>query len=222
MKWVLISALVLILAMIAPAQNPSSEVQMKTPPTIDQKTAAMQKFPGFFTYYWDARDGKLWLQIDKWNVQFLYYETLPNGVGSNDLWLDRGQPGKTHVVHFERSGPRILLVAENERYRAVIDELEQQSAVQQAFAQSILWGFDAVASDGESVLVDATPFFLSDVHEVTSKLASLKQGNYHVDPSRSAIYLPRTKNFPENTDIESTLTLTLVGDSPAGRWVEQV
>jgi Met-zincin/Domain of unknown function (DUF5117) len=221
MKWVLTSALVLFLVMMAPAQNCSSEVQMKTLPTIDQKTAAMQKFPGFFTYYWDARDGKLWLQIDKWNTQLLYYETLPNGVGSNDIGLDRGQPGKIYVVHFERSGPRILLVAENPDYRAVTDDPEQKSAIQQAFAQSILWGFDSAATDGESVLVDATLFFLSDVHEVASKLAALKQGNYHVDSSRSAIYLPRTKNFPENTDIESTLTLTLVGGDP-GRWVEQV
>ena len=125
------------------------------------------------------------------------------------------------MVHFERSGPRILLVAENERYRAITDDIEQQTAVQQAFAQSVLWGFESAAEDedGKSVLVDATPFFLSDAHEVASKLATLKQGIYHVDSSRSAIYLPRTKNFPENTDVESTLTF--VGENP-GHWVEQV
>src|SRR5271165_3416863 len=142
--------------------------------TIGQKTAGMQKLPGFFTYYWDAREGKLWLQIDKWNTPFLYYESLPNGVGSNDIGLDRGQPGKMNVVHFERIGPRILLVAENERYRAVTDDVEQQSAVHQAFAESVLWGFEAAAQDkdedGKSVLVDATSFFLSDEHEMAAKL----------------------------------------------------
>jgi hypothetical protein len=220
MKFALICGLALLaLAPIMPAQKSSPEVQMKPLATIDQKTAGMQKFPGFFTYYWDARDGKIWLRIDKWNTPFLYYETLPHGVGSNDIGLDRGQPGKTYVVHFERSGPRILLIAKNERYRAVTDDLEQQSAVQEAFAQSVLWGFEAAATDGDSVLVDATPFFLSDAHQVAAKLATLKQGNYRVDPSRSAIYLPRTKNFPENTEVESTLTF--VGDTP-GRWVEQV
>jgi Met-zincin/Domain of unknown function (DUF5117) len=208
-----------ILATVTPAQNSSAETQLKGLPTVDQKCAAMQKFPGFFTYYWDARDGKIWLRIDKWNTQFLYYETLPNGVGSNDVGLDRGQPGKTYVVQFERSGPRILLVAQNERYRAVTDDPEQQSAVREAFAPSVLWGFEAAAADGDSILVDATPFFLSDAHEVAAKLATLKQGNYHVDPSRSAIYLPRTRNFPENTDVESTLTL--VGDNP-GPWIEEV
>jgi hypothetical protein len=220
MKRALVASLAfLIFAAVTLAQNSASETPRKAPPTISEKTAGMQKFPGFFTYYWDARDGKLWLQIDKWSTQFLYYETLPNGVGSNDVGLDRGQPGKTVVVHFERSGPRILLVAENERYRAVTDDPEQQAAVREAFAQSVLWGFEASAEDGESVLVDATAFFLSDAHEVAAKLATLKQGNYRVDPSRSAIYLPRTRNFPENTDVESTLTF--VGDSP-GRWIEQV
>jgi hypothetical protein len=229
MKRALVAFLILLtFASIALAQNSPTDAPHKTAPvepaarkTIDQKTSGMQKLPGFFTYYWDVREGKIWLQISKWNTPFLYYESLPNGVGSNDVGLDRGQPGKTNVVHFERSGARILLVAENERYRAVTDDLEQQTAVQQAFAQSVLWGFESAAEDedGKSVLVDATPFFLSDAHEVATKLATLKQGTYHVDLSRSAIYLPRTKNFPENTDVESTLTF--VGENP-GRWVEQV
>jgi hypothetical protein len=218
-------------AAVAVAQNSTTETQSKTPTALEQKTPSvktiaekttgMQKLPGFFTYYWDAREGKVWLQIDKWDVPFLYYESLPNGVGSNDVGLDRGQPGRTSVVHFERIGPRVLLVAENERYRAVTDDLEQRTAVEQSFAQSVLWGFEVAAEDkdGEAVLVDATPFFLSDAHEVAARLAAVKQGAYHVDLSRSAIYLPRTKNFPENTDVESTLTL--VGDNP-GPWVEQV
>lgn len=210
---------VLLCAAIVSAQGSSPEAEKKAPPTIEQKTSGMQKFPGFFTYYWDAREGKVWLQVDKWNTPFLYYESLPNGVGSNDVGLDRGQPGKTEVVHFERSGPRILLVAKNERYRAVTDDAEQQAAVQEAFAQSVLWGFEAAADDGDRVLIDATPFFLSDVHELATKLAMLKQGNYKIEASRSAIYLPRTKNFPENTEVESTLTFT--GDNP-GHFIEQV
>lgn len=212
-------AAIAILLSQAVAQNSAPEAPRKNPVGIEQKTSGMAKLAGFFTCYWDAREGKLWLQVDKWNTQFLYYETLPNGVGSNDVGLDRGQPGRINIVHFERSGPRILLVAENEQYRAVTDDLEQQAAVRQAFARSVLWGFEAAAEDGESVLIDATPFFLSDVHEVAARLADLKQGTYHIDPSRSAIYLPRTKSFPENTDVESTLTFT--GDN-TGRWIGQV
>lgn len=214
----------LCLAILAAGTIPVSRksvaaAQEKPLPSLGEKTANLQKFPGFFTYYWDAREGKIWLQIDRWNTEFLYVESLPYGVGSNDIGLDRGQPGETQVVHFERSGPRVLLVAENERFRAVTDDATQQEAVKQAFAQSVLWGFDAAAADGDSVLVDATSFFLRDSHNIVSKLQATHQGAYRLDPTRCAIYLPRTKNFPENSDVEATLTFT--GEDP-GLWVREV
>jgi hypothetical protein len=195
------------------AQNPPTQGQPKQLPTIAEKTEGMQRSSGFFTDYWDSREGKLWLRVDKWNTCFLFHESLPNGVGSNDIGLDRGQPGRTFVVHFERSGPRVLLVAENQEYRAVTEDPEQQRAVREAFAQSILWGSKVEAVDGDAVLVDATDFFLSDVHQAAASLAKGKQGRYRVDLSRSAIYLPRTRNFPENTDVESTLSL--VSEDPS-------
>src|SRR5487761_1049997 len=216
---IFVSIIFALAAMPAAAQKAAAQTEAKPLPSIDQKTAGMQKLPGFFTYYWDAREGKIWLQIDKWDTEFLYVESLPNGVGSNDIGLDRGQPGETQVVHFERSGPRVLLVAENERYRAVTDDAAQRQAVKQAFAQSVLWGFDAAAENGDAVLVDATPFFLHDAHNVIEKLKATKQGVFHLDPSRCAIYLPRTKNFPENSDVESILTFTT--EEP-GRWVQEV
>src|SRR5215831_8556201 len=78
--------------------------------TITDKVTGMQKFPGYFPFYWDAKAGKLWLEVDKWNAEFLYVESLPAGLGSNDIGLDRGQVGQTHVVRFERIGPRVLLI----------------------------------------------------------------------------------------------------------------
>jgi hypothetical protein len=210
----------IIFASIVTAQNQPDDKSKKLS-TIAQKTDGMRSYPGFFTDYWDEREGKIWLRIDKdkWDTPFLFYESLPNGVGSNDIGLDRGQPGQTYVVHFERSGPRALLVAENQEYRAVTNDAEQQRAVREAFAQSVLWGFKVEAEEGDAVLVDATEFFLSDVHGVAAKIGETNQGKFTLDPKRSAIYLPRTRNFPENTDIESTLTF--VGETP-GPWVKQV
>ena len=200
--------------------SPSTKDSIPKPlPSIQEKTKGMEKFPGYFTDYWDAREGKIWLQVDKWDQQFLYVESLPNGVGSNDIGLDRGQPGEIQVVHFERSGPRVLLVADNESFRAVTDDPDQRRAVRQAFAESVLWGFQAAATQGDAVLVDATSFFLRDSHRLVTTLETFKQGNYHVDATRCAIYLPRTKNFPDNTDVESIVTL--VGTHP-GKWVNEV
>ncbi len=186
---------------------------------IAEKTAGMTALPGYFPLYWDAHAGKLWLEINKLNTEFLYLNSLPAGMGSNDIGLDRGQIGDSHIVRFERSGPKVLLVQPNYRYRALTDNPVEREAVEESFAQSVLWGFDVAAEDGGRVLVDATNFFLRDVHGVSQILARQKQGTYHLDLSRSAFYLPRTKNFPKNTEVEVTLTLT--GENP-GRFVEDV
>jgi hypothetical protein len=189
------------------------------PATIAEKTANTQKMAGYFNLYWDAKQGKLWLEIDKWNSEFLYQSGLSAGIGSNDIGLDRGQLGATRIVRFERSGPKVLLVQENLDYRAISDDQAERRAVHDSFAESILAGFTVGAEEKDRVLVDATDFFLRDAHNIPATLRKTKQGTYHLDAARSAIYLPLTKNFPMNTEVESVLTFA--GDEP-GAWVKQV
>src|SRR5690349_24888625 len=166
--------------------------------TIADKVAGMQKFPGYFPFYGDAKAGKIWLEIDKWNTEFLYVESMPAGIGSNDIGLDRGQLGSSAIVRFDRSGPRVLLVAPNYNFRALSNNADERTAVRDAFAESTLWGFEVAAEEGNRVLVDATKFYLRDVHQVTQTLQRGQQGTYRLDPTRSAFYLPNTKNFPQN------------------------
>ena len=187
--------------------------------TITEKVAGMEKFPGFLPFYWDAKAGKIWLEIDKWNTEFLYVESLPAGIGSNDIGLDRGQLGNSAIVRFDRTGPRVLLVASNYGFRATTNNPDERLAVRDAFAESTLWGFEVAAEEGGRVLVDATNFYLRDVHNVTNTLQRGQQGTYKLEPSRSAFYLPNTKNFPQNTEVETTLTFT--GD-PTGQFVREV
>ena len=186
---------------------------------ISEKVAGMEKFPGFFTFYWDAKAGKIWLEIDKWNTEFLYVEGLPAGIGSNDIGLDRGQLGNSAIVRFDRTGPRVLLVAPNYNFRAISNNADERLAVRDAFAESTLWGFEVAAEEGNRVLVDATRFYLRDVHRVTQTLQRGQQGTYRLDESRSAFYLPNTKNFPQNTEVETTLTFT---GEPTGQYLREV
>ncbi|HEV2834313.1 MAG TPA: zinc-dependent metalloprotease [Pyrinomonadaceae bacterium] len=186
---------------------------------ISEKVKGMEKFSGFFTFYWDAKAGKIWLEIDKWNTEFLYVESLPAGIGSNDIGLDRGQLGSSSIVRFDRSGPRVLLVAPNYSFRATSNNPDERRAVKDAFAESTLWGFEVAAEDNGRVLVDATNFYLRDVHQVTNTLQRNQQGTYKLDERRSAFYLPNTKNFPRNTEVETTLTFT---GEPTGQFVRQV
>src|SRR3984893_10627246 len=196
-----------------------SEVAADNTTSISDKTKSMQKMAGYFNIYWDVKAGKLWLEIDKWGTEFLYQSSMPAGIGSNDIGLDRGQLGGTRVVRFERSGPKVLLVQSNLEFRAVSEDAHERRAVRDSFAESALWGFTVTAEEGERALVDATDFFLRDAHGVPAALRKTKQGAYHLDGSRCALYLPRTKNFPLNTEVEATLTFA--GDEP-GQWVKQV
>ena len=186
-------AAIFIFASLSLAQGPAHKDPSKPLPTISEKTATMKSFPGFFTDYWDAREGTLWLRIDnaKWETPFILYESLPSGVGSNDITLDRGEPGESYVVHFERSGKQVLLVAENQEYRAVTDDVEQQRAVRAAFPQSVLWGFEVAAEDSDAVLVDATKFFLSDVHGVAATIAQCQTGKIQ-NRANALHHLPAT------------------------------
>jgi len=63
---------------------------------MTKEPPGMQKLPVFSHSFWDAREGKLWLQIDKWNTPF-FITSRSQWLGSNDVGLDRGQPGKTKV-----------------------------------------------------------------------------------------------------------------------------
>src|ERR1700738_316518 len=190
-----------------------------TTPTISEKVAAMQKFPGYFAFYWDEKAGKVWLEIDKWTSEFLYVESLPAGIGSNDIGLDRGQLGQSHIVRFERTGSRVLLIASNYAFRAATENPDERRAVKDAFAESTLWGFEVGAEEGSRALVDATAFYLRDAHQIPGTLQRSQQGTFRLDPTRCAFYLANTKNFPKNTEVEATITFT--GEEP-GPLVRQV
>src|SRR5215467_3620935 len=120
-------------------------------PTISSKVASLQKLDGFLPLYWDAQTGTMWLQIDKLNTEIIYITSLPAGMGSNDIGLDRGKLGDTRIVKFTRSGPKILLLQPNYTFRAITNDAPEKKAVEDSFAESVLWGFDVVAEEKGAV-----------------------------------------------------------------------
>ncbi len=172
-----------------------------------------KSMPGFLPLHWNDGEGKLLLEIPRLDHELIYQVSLASGVGSNPLGLDRGQLGSTHLVRFERRGPRVLMVQPNLRFRTVNGSAGERRAVEESFASSILWSFPVERESAGGPIVDATEFFLRDAHGVAARLRDAKQGSYSVDPKRSAIYLPRTKSFPENTEVEATITL-VTNDRP--------
>jgi hypothetical protein len=64
-------------------------VQAQTVNPIVEKQKNMKSYPGF-NFLLGRKHGKIWLQIDKLDEEILYQTSLPAGLGSNDVGLDRG------------------------------------------------------------------------------------------------------------------------------------
>ena len=185
-----------------------AEPQAPSLPSIEQHTESMTQMDGFFDLYWDNANGSLFWEISELDTEFLYQISMGSGLGSNPVGIDRGQLRGTHVLAAKRIGPRILLMEPNYGFVAQSENLSEAQAVRDAFAPSVHWGFEMVAETGERVLVDATQFFLRDARGVIDQIAARGEGDFTLDASRSAIHLPATRSFPENTEVESILTFT--------------
>jgi hypothetical protein len=180
--------------------------------SIEDRTGGMQKIDGYFPLFWDERTGSMFLDIPRFDADFLVTTGLAAGLGSNDIGLDRGQGGQGRVVSFHRVGPKVFMVQANESFRSTSSNAAERKSVEDSFAKSILWGFTVAAESNGHVLVDASDFLLRDIHGAGG---ALRPGNFRVDRTRSAFYLPRTKAFPKNTEIE--MVLTFVNDGAGGR-----
>ena len=190
-----------------PAERPGG-TPSGPPQTIEARTTGFQRLEGYLPLYWDQKTGSLWMEINKLDTELLYTTGLTAGLGSNDIGLDRGQAGQARVVKFQRIGPRVLMVQPNYTFRANSPNPDERRAVEDAFAKSVLWGFTVGAETEGRVLVDATDFFLRDAHNVIPRL---RPGTFRVDRTRSAIDMPGTKVFPNNTEVDVILTFANEG-----------
>ena len=179
----------------------------------------LKSYNGYFNFHYSPTEGKIYLEVDQLNKEFLYTHFLASGIGSNDIGLDRGQIGDGVVVKFIKSGNTILLLQPNQKFRAISDNEFEKKSIEEAFATSIIFGFPIKETKNEKHLIDLTPFLLRDAHHVAKRLKNNNQGTYKLDKSRNVLWLENTKAFPKNVEFESLLTF--VGD-PKGRQIVTV
>lgn len=183
---------------------------------------SQERQEGFFSFTWHEDNGKITVEVPSNMIgqQFLYVNSLSAGIGSNDIGLDRGQLGNERIVKFEKIGNKLLLIQPNMDYRAVSDNALERRAVEEAFAQSVLWGFEIQeGGDATTHHIDLTPMLMNDAHGVTQRLKRSKQGSYKLDKSRSGVWMQRTKAFPDNTEFDALLTFA--GQAEGG-WIRSV
>ena len=183
----------------------SSDVDGATE-SVESVLLNTQEMPGFIPLHWDSEEGRLYADVSDVEGPFIYYNGLSHGVGSNDLGLDRGRLGDTFLVEFRKVGKKVFLAALNTKYTARSEDAQERRAVAEAFAESIIWGFAVVESGPNALVIDLTDFALSDATGIADLLAARGEGSFSIDENRSAIYLPKTKSFPDNTEIDATLT----------------
>jgi len=173
--------------------------------SIEDRTATMRKLDGFFPLYVDSAAGQLFMEIPRLNTEVLHVMGMGAGLGSNDIGIDRGGLMGSRIVTFERSGPRVMMVMPNYDFRSSSTNPAEVRAVRDAFARSVLWGFQVAAESdgGRRVLVDMTDFLVRDANNLAQRMTP---GSYRLDNTRSAIYTPMTMNFPKNTEMEAELT----------------
>ncbi|GAB2467319.1 hypothetical protein GCM10011375_31690 [Hymenobacter qilianensis] len=207
-------------AALAQQAAPATKAAAKPTGSLAAQVKGMQKFDGYFPFYYDQKTGKIFLEVERFDQEFLYFGSLASSVGKG---IERGQSSSA-IAKFIRVGGKILLIEPNYDYRAVTDNADEQRAVDNAFAKSVIWGFAPVATEGSKVLIDLTPFLVRDSQKIAEGLgsrgyqgpgSSLMGGPgtgqpipYKVDESRSAVYLENTRNFPKNTEFEAMITFT--------------
>ncbi len=210
---------VLFLSSLLLIFQPSASQKNNAFGSVSEKTREFKEYPGFYRFYWDAASGKIYLEVRETGKEFLMVSYLSQGMGSNDVGLDRGRIGEQKVVAFQRSGNKILLVEPNYRFRAESPDKPERLAVEESFARSVIWGFPVEAEEEGRALIDLTPILLSDQNRVALAMEHGGQGTYRVDEGRSALNMDRTRNFPENTDFDVILTFS---GQPKGSYVYQV
>jgi hypothetical protein len=207
------------------AQRPADgagRAEARPATSISSVTQNLKKFEGFYPFYYDEKTGKIFLEIDRWNEEFLYFSSLPEGIGNGGA--ERGQASSV-LVKFIKVGPKVFLLQPDDEHRAVHGSADERKDVADAFSQSVLFGWSPTALEGDKALIDITTFIVRDAMRIGENIGSGRGnpgsafaaaaanrqggaagGGYRLDDTRSAVFMDNTKNFPRNTEFEALVT----------------
>lgn len=182
------------------------------------RTAGLRTNEGFVSFWWDEARGRVLMEVPVFDQDVLYYVSAASGGGSVELGLDRGIMAST-VIHFRRTGSRVLVEQQNLAYRALGGTAARSANVTQSFPVSVLAALPVEAVEDERVLVDASSLFLRDAADVEGDLRRANQGNFRFDVARTVFNPVRMKAFPDNTEIETVATFAVDNAGPVTRNV---
>ncbi len=205
---------VLTFAVLLAAPRLAAQQQPAAAPatTIAGATRGMERLDGFLPVWHDSAQGRVFLELPADSTRAIVYFTLATGLGSNPVGLDRGADGASHVVRFDRAGARVLVVFENWNYRSSLaGNAAHLRTVHESFPPSTVAALPLAAIEQGRLLVDATDFVLRDWMGVAQAVSAAEQGSYGLARERSGVVRALTRAFPDNTEIDASLTFAASG-----------
>jgi len=206
---------------LAQTENPHSSAQSETRSEIN-RLAGLKRNDGFIPYYWDAKKGVLLFELSpqRLNEEFIYFTGLSSGVGSIEMFADRSSVGESQLCRFVRSGPKVLIIAENTSFRAERGSRELQHSVERSFPTSVIASLPIESEQGDNLVLNANPLVVRDaagllnqlrrpsraVNGMVRQVSNENAATWRVDEQRSAVDMDHTRGFPGNTEIENILT----------------
>ena len=175
------------------------------------KTEGLDTRAGLFDIHAKPGGGKLLATMPAPDAdgavgQYIYATRLRAGLGSNPVGLDRGAGDSGIVVTLRQVGEQLVIEAVNTDYRASAESAEEQRAVRESFASSVLWTTSILARDADGrLLVDLSGFLVRDHLGIAAQLKRTGQGSFGLDASRSFVDGEQLA-FPDNVELEATLT----------------
>ena len=192
----------------AQTENPHSSAQSATRSEAN-RLAGLKRNDGFIPYYWDVTKGALLFELSpqRLNEEFIYFTGLSSGVGSIEMFADRSSVGESQLCRFVRSGPKVLVIAENTNFRAERGSRELQHSVERSFPTSVIASLPVESEQGESLLVNANPLVVRDatgllnqlrrpsraVNGMVRQVPNENAANWRLDEQRSAVDMEHTR-----------------------------
>lgn len=179
-------------------------------PAAAAASTASERMDGFVPLVWDAAKDRILIEVPAFDSDILYYVSAASGGGSVELPLDRGILNSS-VIRFQRAGSRVLVIEVNTDYRAISGTTDTAQGVVDSFPTSVIASLPVESTAGGKVLVDGTALFMRDAAGIEATMKRANQGSFKFDAARSTFHRPRTKAFPDNTEVETITTFAVDG-----------
>src|SRR5690348_10867557 len=136
------------------------------------RLAGLNRNDGFIPFYWDAKKGDLLFELsqERLNTGFIYFTGLSSGVGSIKMFADRSSVGGSQLCRFVRSGPKVLVIAENTSFRAQNGSSELKHSVERSFPTSVIAALPIESEQVDSLVVNGNPLVVRDAIGLLNQL----------------------------------------------------